>query len=281
MVTWRWTEMGSPPPSPPVVTRVNPVDLSADNLLGEPRTFTASCDQQATMTFYLDGNPKHQSGPGVQQASLTCPCAPYGQHVVRVVAANGNGTGENYWNWNVYQEGGCHVPSGPYLDFRIDFNRSGLPDCNGGSGTWNEAFCLVNAVIRYARAGNSNPFIGVLEDCYWIEKMGCPVHGYVEEIFNLDIYIVSIMNGNLGFGHEVCAEYLGCGVNIFTNWKFFQYDNLQIIPGNYQMPYGVEAEDTKVEIYEVIGIPDCGHYDSEESPVVTFLIDENGNVTLG
>mgnify|MGYP001093702760 FL=1 len=47
------------------------------------RTFTASCTQP------------------VREVSYTVPSAPLGQHMVRVVAANANGSGENYWSWNV------------------------------------------------------------------------------------------------------------------------------------------------------------------------------------
>jgi hypothetical protein len=269
--------------NPPVVTLVEPEDPEVSDLIGAERMFTASCDQSATLTFYLDGDLVYTSSPGVQQASYTFPSAPLGLHVVRVVAVNENGTGENYWNWNVYQYGDCHVPAGAYLDFFIGHYRCGLSDCEGGSGSWNNAVCLPNAVMRYARAGKSTPYIDILAGCYWMKKIGCPEHCYVEQIFNLDIYSVAIVNGSLvpSFGHAVGAEYLGGDMNTFSSWRFFQYDNLNITPGDWQMPYGSEWQDTKVKIFEVIGIPDCGHYNHSQYPVVTFMIDENGNVTLG
>ncbi len=98
--------------------------------------FTAECDQQATLTVYLDDDPDpvYQSDPGVQEVSYTFESAPLGQHMVRVVAANENGTGENYWNWNVYQYADCHVLSGgPYLDFFIRHYRCGSSGCAGGA----------------------------------------------------------------------------------------------------------------------------------------------------
>lgn len=70
--------------------------------IGAARTFTASCTQAATMRVYLDGTLVHTSAAGVQQVSYTFPSAPLGQHRVRVVAANANGTGENYWTWSVF-----------------------------------------------------------------------------------------------------------------------------------------------------------------------------------
>lgn len=63
--------------------------------------FTILCGQPATLTVYLDDEPVHQSDPGVQQVSHTFPSAPRGEHMVRVTATNENGTGENYWIWNV------------------------------------------------------------------------------------------------------------------------------------------------------------------------------------
>ncbi|QYZ80078.1 hypothetical protein E2N92_11895 [Methanofollis formosanus] len=86
---------------PPVVTRVSPADPDVGDPVGAERTFTASCDQPATLTFYLDRELVHTSGSGVQQASYTFQSAPLGEHTVRVVAANENGSGENYWNWDV------------------------------------------------------------------------------------------------------------------------------------------------------------------------------------
>jgi len=47
------------------------------------------------------------------------------------------------------------------------------------------------------------------------------------------------------------------------------------------MPYGTETEDTKVKIYEITGIFNCGLPDHDLVPLVTFLIKENGGVTKG
>ncbi|WP_342772070.1 MULTISPECIES: hypothetical protein [unclassified Methanoculleus] len=87
--------------SPPVVTLVEPEDPDIGDPVGAERPFTASCDQPATLTVYLDDNLVHTSASGVREVSYTFPSAPLGQHMVRVVAANANGTGENYWTWNV------------------------------------------------------------------------------------------------------------------------------------------------------------------------------------
>jgi len=87
--------------NPPVVTLVEPEDPDVDDPVGAERTFTAECDQPVTLACYLNGDPVHTSDPGVHEVSYTFESAPLGHHMVRVVAANENGTGENYWNWNV------------------------------------------------------------------------------------------------------------------------------------------------------------------------------------
>ena len=138
---------------------------------------------------------------------------------------------ENYWNWNIPV---CRLsyPVGAY-NFTINYIRCGFSNCGGGSGNWSNAVCLQNAVIRYARAGQSTPYFNILSGCYWMEKIGCPEHCYVEEIYSLDIYIAKITNENYSpsFQHDVCAEHLGGDTKIFSNWRFFQYENLNIQPG--------------------------------------------------
>jgi len=187
----------------------------------------------------------------------------------------GGGGWSNWGNWI-----DCHVPSSPYLEAfgQIMSYRGGLSDCEGGSGSWNSAVCLQNAVMRFARAGRSSQFSNVLSACYWREKYGCPEHCYVEEIFDLDVYIGRVTNHQLSWFHAVCAQYLGGDVRIITNWRFFQYDNSNIPPGsNYQIPAGVTAEKTILEILEVRDIPDCGHYIETPTPTAVYEIDQQGN----
>lgn len=90
------------PINPPVVTLATPGSPSVNDPVGAERTFTAACDQPATLRVYLDNILVHQSGPNVQSISYTSLNSPLGEHMVRVVAENINGTGENYWNWIVF-----------------------------------------------------------------------------------------------------------------------------------------------------------------------------------
>ena len=92
------------------------------------------------------------------------------------------------------------------------------------------------------------------------------------------IYIAHVSNNSIPFGHAICAEYLGGNVMDFDNWKFFQYDNLDIQPDDSQMPCGTDEENTTVRIKTITSIGSCGGSVGGD-PVVTFEIDENCNVT--
>jgi len=116
----------------------------------------------------------------------------------------------------------CSYTSGPYINFPIYHYRSGQSNCYGGSGSWKNALCLTNAIIRFARAGQSYGFYSVLSKCYWREKSGCPEYCYMEIYgWNKPIYIANVVNNSLSFGHSICAEHLGGDMSNFSNWKFF------------------------------------------------------------
>jgi hypothetical protein len=177
-------------------------------------------------------------------------------------------------------DGDCHASAGAYLPFPISYYRHGLSDCGGGSGPWKRADCLPNVVIRYARARKCLEHLQKLAGCYWMERDGCPEHCYIEGTFKLDFYLTRVKNSDRGLSHAVCAEFRGGDMQTFSSWKFYQYANLDIKPGDWQMPYGTETEATMVQIYEIIGITTCALPDYvPESPKAVFLIDEYGTVT--
>jgi len=82
---------------PPVVTLIEPEDpdIGDPYVYGAERTFTVSVDQIATLEFSLDGT-LIQTFPNVTEASHPLQIPFLGVHMVRVVARNENGTGENY-----------------------------------------------------------------------------------------------------------------------------------------------------------------------------------------
>jgi len=97
--------------------------------------------------------------------------------------------------------------------------------------------------------------------------------------WNKPIYHAAVTNNSIPFGHSICAEHLGGDMRNFNNWKFFQYDNLNIQPGDpNHMPCGTDEENTTVSIKKITSIERCGCRIGGD-PVVTFEIDKDCNVT--
>ena len=185
----------------------------------------------------------------------------------------------DWGNWGECPDDGeCHSISGAYIDFYISCKRSGQSNCQGGTGSWYNAVCIHNVAMRFARAGESSGFYDVLSRCYWEEHGGCSEHCYMEEYgWNKPIHHAAVANNSIPFGHSICAEHLGGDVTNFNNWKFFQYDNLNIQPDDWQMPCGTATENTRVRIRRIESITSCGGGIGGDY-VACFEIDKDCNV---
>ncbi|MBN1433074.1 MAG: hypothetical protein JW931_09925 [Methanomicrobiaceae archaeon] len=93
--------MGTPPPTPPVVTKVSPLGGEVTDYAGSSRVFQVSIEPAAIVKVYFDGSLLSETSIATTSHSHTFPSAPVGEHVVRFVATIGDATGEAYWNWNV------------------------------------------------------------------------------------------------------------------------------------------------------------------------------------
>jgi hypothetical protein len=172
----------------------------------------------------------------------------------------------------------------PYIDFTI--NSMSCPEEN--SGAWWNGTCLANAVIRWSRAGKSTPFYTNLSPWMWKRSVCCPNPGY-SWAFNSPadkpIYYVAVQNPGIPqpgggiFSHAVAAEYLAegdAGNSTWQNWKFFQYENLNITVGDWQIPTGTSTDETEVVIKDIIGFASCGQ--ANANSVLSFTIDQNNNI---
>ncbi|MDO8873603.1 MAG: hypothetical protein Q7V05_12880 [Methanoregula sp.] len=94
------------------------------------------------------------------------------------------------------------------------------------------------------------------------------------------VYMVTIIAPQ--GGHVITGEYLLNNKKGLDEWKFFQYENLDIKPGDWQMPYGNASQNTIVEIHKVTNLSVVGDadlvVDGEVFPA-EFFIDEKGTVT--
>jgi len=146
----------------------------------------------------------------------------------------------------------------------------GIPGCVGcGTGRLETGWCVNNAIMRWAVFSGS-PLFPSLASCYYKRKTDAEWNCFLYAApYNLPCYLVSMDNPR----HSIAGLQIGDDVREFSSWRFFQYDNNDIKPGDWQMKY-----DCNVEIH----IPDhieCGGYWTVLR-IVEFYIDEDGVVSV-
>lgn len=153
--------MGTPPPSPPVVS----INCPGYTEVGISQTFTAATNVSCSIARYFDSILK-ASGSGT---SLSYNAGPgvLGHHVVRAVASNEGGSSEAFCDWYVFDPNSC-TPLGPFLKFPVYQWRP------NSTAEWQNATCTQNAAINFAYTGNSGPFSSMLENCQWRRNENCP-----------------------------------------------------------------------------------------------------------
>jgi hypothetical protein len=174
----------------------------------------------------------------------------------------------------------CNAPPyGAYFDFTINTVKL---DCKSD---WQPAVCYDNALIRWAKAGKSSSLKSNLTNDLWKENSACTAsYSFaVDPPANKPVYVVAVNNNDMtvSFHHAIDAELLDTSLKpedtTWANWKFFQYTNLDIKAGDWQLPKGGPSFETKVEIKEFTGIT-CGYWTSERVKK-TFYIDQSGQVS--
>jgi hypothetical protein len=114
--------------NPPVVTLITPPYQQISDLINTTRQFDVSIDQPVEVIVYLDDTQVTTSAFGIQAFSFLLTAASPGSHIVRVVAINSNGIGENYWIWTVNLEGAACPIEGQTKCVGYDLYR-----CQNGS----------------------------------------------------------------------------------------------------------------------------------------------------
>ncbi|MBN1762148.1 MAG: hypothetical protein JW878_03575 [Methanomicrobia archaeon] len=172
------------------------------------------------------------------------------------------------------------IESRGYVTGVIEDYRGGQSDCQGGSESWNDAVCRHNAIIRWSGESQYAPaFEDEIEQCYWQWSAIYPEHCYPDwDDGSQDdpVYYTYIGNNDLEFYHAVCAEHEGGSTSDFDNWRFFQYREDDIEPGDWQMPCGTDTDDTYVLVQSTNDVG-CDNIDATTS--YSWYIDENCNVS--
>ena len=189
--------------------------------------------------------------------------------------------GEGYWYGGKTIDSPSDSGIRGYLTGVIEDYRSGQSNCQGGTGSWNDAVCRQNAIIRWSGESQYAPaFEDDIEQCYWRWSWLVPTeHCYPDwDGGSQDdpVYYTYIGNDDLEFYHAVCAEYEGGGTTNFDNWRFFQYRDNDIEPGDWQMPCGTDTDDTYVLVQSTNDVW-CSSLDA--TTIYSWNIDENCDVS--
>lgn len=282
---------------PPVV-HLTPINGSVGVGSNQSTTFTATIGngQLATITFYYDGalqpNPTYGSS-----ASFSTPAgdsAIAGNHVVRAVASNANGSSEAFAYWHIVPS----VPSGEYFDFEVlkfKCHNEEYPD-----NEWREADCHYNAFLRIYWADNES--FDDLPGCEWKTREFSDAQSFMPpEAYGKKLYYVSVVGKYIDgseYAHAVTA-YLkdGGSYDNFSDYRFMQWTNNDIqigvqdtygttiqIPPGYTDPSTGEVTDITVEIKELTNIR--VDYEGNRiytrpidfTPIETFIIDQYGEI---
>jgi PKD repeat protein len=168
----------------------------------------------------------------------------------------------------------------PYIHFGID--NVTFPN---DSGVWQQANCYDNALIRWARAGDSSSFYATLLPWMWKRNPCCSNPGYsyaVDTPANKPIYIAAVENpdADVVFHHHALDAELLTAENAWNSswesWNFFNYHELNITRGwNQQIPNGTSSFWTEVGIEWINELPGEGQYRGDTQ--ITFYIAPNSS----
>jgi len=130
----------------------------------------------------------------------------------------------------------------------------------GSDGEWRQALCMIDALIRFLRIGDGERYKDAVASCYWSQDK-VTEHPYYEECFGLPVYLslVRMTKPGVGFTHSVCALQMGNDVSKMSNWRFFQFTNENIKPGDPQMPCTYNDIPMRVSVINISHLS-CGSY---------------------
>jgi len=135
--------------------------------------------------------------------------------------------------------------------YRIKQKGIGEYGCTGKVTTWHSAICVHNAVIRHAKISSmgSKQYTD-LTNCYWkrSEESTDEICFVPERSYGLPCYGVSHST------HSMCGIQVVQGLDSLNNWIVFQYSDVDIKPGHWQMPVG-----KVVSVREITNLQ-CGGY---------------------
>ena len=128
------------------------------------------------------------------------------------------------------------------LFFNIKNRRIGTSNCGGGTGTWEDAVCTDDALIRYFKFTSTSVVtrddIGI-DESYWKHPITDNEHCYVpDNCLGLPGHTIQCAHFATGFFHAMCGIHVRQTTDDLNSWVIFQYTDIDIKPGDWQMPKG-------------------------------------------
>lgn len=162
-----------------------------------------------------------------------------------------------------------------FATFQIPEIGDGDHNCKGNVTNWRRAYCLAHALIRFSRMNFAEPY-PELGMCYYNDIHG-NIYCYIDvagvEAYHLPCQLVSIVGIGHLYGHGICGLQVGEDETEFSSWLFFQYTEIDIKPGSWQMPY-----DSRININHCMhGYADCGGINIDKY-IAKWIIDKDGNI---
>ncbi|GAB6285784.1 MAG: hypothetical protein STSR0009_19850 [Methanoregula sp.] len=180
---------------------------------------------------------------------------------------------------------GSPPPDPDIIDHPIEGYCCGS-NCTSSPPVLKDAYCIDNAIIRWALYGTlSESSRQNLSNCKYKDDNGNLVNVISPVQYNLPVYPTLVD----GIGHDVAVQFRNPppfpGSNQekdVRNWKFFQYDNLDIPVGNDpQIPKSSEipspCQEYKLVIYDVEDVVcDESGLHIKRKARTTFMVDTQG-----
>lgn len=115
-------------------------------------------------------------------------------------------------------------------------NRKGIGEygCIGNVGGWISASCVHNTIIRYAKfASMGSKQYTDLTNCYWKRYDDSDENCFVPD-YSYALPCHAVSHGT----HSMIGVHVVAGFDSLDNWIVFQYSDIDIKPGHWQMPIG-------------------------------------------
>ncbi len=146
-----------------------------------------------------------------------------------------NGTLKNIWsNLTITEKRNIGINLYNYLSSSVFYTHTITTTCNDiNCSSPQVGMCVQNALIKVLRFSISDEsFSG----CYYKNMHNEVKSYYYPDSYGLPAYPTQVVSADNNFYHSIGGLQIGDNVSDFNNWLFFQYNDADILPGEWNMP---------------------------------------------